>query len=62
MVIDCGSVGKTDDDLTSTEAGAYLSGVLALHTASPNLVLSHGHVDHYAWIDNVLPNVQIDEL
>ncbi len=62
MIIDCGSIGRSSDDLTKDEAGDYIAEVLDLHATQPNVVISHPHKDHYAWIADVLNDVQTQNI
>ena len=62
MIIDCGSIGASSQDMTKDQAGKYIAKVLEPHSARPNLVISHPHKDHYAWIADVLKNVQTQNI
>ena len=62
MVIDCGSLGGTSEDLDEDGAAEYVQGVLSQHSVQPVLVLSHADRDHYGWISTVLENVQVQAI
>jgi beta-lactamase superfamily II metal-dependent hydrolase len=59
MFIDCGATDGSgrelarDRDATRT----LVQGVLARHTAAPNVVVTHGHTDHFNWIQHMLQGV-----
>jgi competence protein ComEC len=59
MVVDCGSTGATDVDMTRDEAGTYVRNVLSQHQAAPNVVLSHADVDHYGHIASALAGLTV---
>lgn len=56
MFIDCGSTaaGRGEMALELHEATTLIQNILSTHTAAPNVVLTHGHRDHYGWIPSVL--------
>lgn len=59
MIVDCGSIGRTDTDKDATAARTYIKGVLDKHPGiQPNLVLSHADRDHY----NLLPTVLTEQV
>ena len=62
MVVDCGTLSRTASDMTRTQARTYIQGVLDDSDFQPNVVLSHGHTDHYGWIATVLGNLQVDTI
>ena len=41
MIVDCGSLGSTDNGLTENEAATYVQNVLSPTTVRPNVVISH---------------------
>lgn len=59
MVVDCGSTGATDVDMSRDEAGTYVRNVLSQHQAAPNVVLSHGDEDHYGHIASALAGLTV---
>lgn len=62
LVIDCGSLGGTSNDMSESEATAYIREILEASGAPPNLVLSHADRDHYGWIATVLEDVQMGHI
>lgn len=62
MIVDCGSIGRTGDDLTGDDAATYIQKILSNHTARPNVVLSHGDRDHYSLIPTVLSGTQVGNI
>jgi len=58
MIVDCGSVGDFTFDLEGSEATSYIASVLAEHDASPNVVISHPHIDHYDLVPEILGDAQ----
>jgi competence protein ComEC len=62
MIVDCGSIGQTGDDLTVDGAAAYIQNVLARHSVGPNVVLSHADRDHYSHIPTVLADIQAENI
>ncbi len=61
MLIDCGSTSGSGGDmaLELDEATPLIQGILSNHTAAPNVVLTHGHEDHYNWIPTILADRMI---
>ena len=59
MIVDCGSTGATDDDLSRDEVGTYVRGILAQHQSTPNVVLSHADLDHYGHIASTLADLAV---
>lgn len=57
MIVDCGSIGRGEEDLAPQDVSKYLSDVLSAHTDPPNIVLSHGDRDHYSLIPQVLGTI-----
>jgi competence protein ComEC len=57
MIVDCGSTGATDDDLSGDEVVTYVRGILAQHQSAPNVVLSHADLDHYSHIATALADL-----
>jgi beta-lactamase superfamily II metal-dependent hydrolase len=57
MIVDCGSSGGGEMALERDAARQKVQEILTRHTAAPNLVLSHGDIDHYNWIPTVLSGV-----
>jgi competence protein ComEC len=55
LIVDCGSSGGTEHGLTREQTAAYVHKVLSQHATAPNVVLSHGDSDHYAYMPSVLP-------
>lgn len=47
MIVDCGSLGRTEHDLTEDEVATYVQNVLSTTTVRPNVVISHADRDHY---------------
>ena len=47
MIVDCGSLGRTEVDLDAQQTRTYLRTILAQHQAAPNVVVSHADPDHY---------------
>ncbi len=62
MIVDCGSMGGTVDDMDRDTARTYIQGILSRHSTAPNLVLSHADRDHYGWIATVLQGTQIQNI
>ena len=62
MVIDCGSLGGTEQDMTRDEAKSHIQAILEGHTESPNAVLSHADQDHYGWIPEVLKDTRVTHI
>jgi beta-lactamase superfamily II metal-dependent hydrolase len=54
MIVDCVSLGRTENDLTETEAATYVQHILSTTTIRPNVVISHPDRDHYRYIATVL--------
>ena len=60
MIVDCGTMGATETDMTQDEARTYIQGLLSRHPAAqPNVVLSHADTDHYGWVPHVLAGAAI---
>jgi beta-lactamase superfamily II metal-dependent hydrolase len=57
IIVDCGSSGGGETALERDSARQKVQEILARHTLAPNLVLSHGDIDHYNWIPTVLSGV-----
>jgi competence protein ComEC len=62
MLVDCGSGGVSADGLTREQAAAYVQNVLSQHATTPNVVLSHGDIDHYAYMPSVLPTTRAQHI
>lgn len=62
LVIDCGSLEATADDMSQEDTKTYIRGILASHGTRPNLVLSHADRDHYGWIAHVLDGVRLQHI
>jgi len=62
IVVDCGSLGGTGDDMTRDEAEVHIQAILKQHTEPPNVVLSHADQDHYGWISNVLKETKVNHI
>ncbi len=59
MIVDCGSIGRSDTDKDAIAARTYIKDVLDKHPGiQPNLVLSHADQDHY----NLLPSVLTEQV
>ena len=59
MIVDCGSTGATESDLSRDEAGTYVRNVLSQHQAAPNVVLSHADEDHYGHVASALAGLPV---
>lgn len=59
MIVDCGSSGRSPEDMTPDETRDYIRDILEAHEAAPRVVLSHGHADHYDLIAEVLDDVAV---
>lgn len=59
MIVDCGSLGGAAGDLTVQETRTYVRGVLANHSAEPNVVFSHADADHYNRIPAILDDIDV---
>ncbi len=59
MFIDCGATSGTQREMAHNldETRTIVQGILARHTAAPNVVLTHGHEDHFNWIPDLLAGV-----
>ncbi len=59
MFIDCGATDGSQRDMAHDldETRTIVQGILTRHTAAPNVVLTHGHEDHFNWIPEVLQGV-----
>ena len=64
MIIDCGSLNNSrgPGDKDRNDARTYIQAILSAHTAQPNVVLSHGDLDHYGWIAEVLRGTQANNI
>ena len=62
MIVDCGSLGRTENDLTEDEAATYVQNILSTTTVRPNVVISHPDRDHYRYIATVLATTQADNI
>jgi competence protein ComEC len=63
MIIDCGAIGgRGPDDLDGDATVAAVNAILSNHSSSPNLVLSHADEDHYAYVDELLDQVQMSHI
>ena len=60
MIIDCGSSKRTDTEMTAEQSRDYIAAIVG--TNKPNLVLSHGDLDHYSLIPLVLANIDVDHV
>jgi beta-lactamase superfamily II metal-dependent hydrolase len=60
MVVDCGSTGRSDTDLTPEELRTQVQGILAGRTT--NVVLSHGDEDHFNQIESVLQGIPLGDV
>jgi competence protein ComEC len=60
MIVDCGSLGRSDDDLTSDETRTYVQTILA--GRQPNVVISHANRDHYSYIADILASSEADHI
>jgi competence protein ComEC len=62
MILDCGSLGRSNSDLDTDQARDYIGAILdARPGIRPNLVLSHPDRDHHNLIPDVLPQ-QVDQI
>ena len=52
LVVDCGSVRPTEEDMTKAAVGAYVRSVIG--EESPHVVLSHADPGHYNWVPAVV--------
>ena len=59
MLVDCGSTGGSRRSMAhnKSETKSEVQGILARHQPAPNVVLTHGHTDHYNWIPDILEGV-----
>ena len=64
MIIDCGSFpgSRSDMALTEEQTRERIRSILARHSAVPNVVLSHGDIDHYNLIPKVLEHVRVGNI
>ncbi len=62
MIVDCGSLGGTVDDMDEDDARQYIQTILGSHPSRPNLVLSHADQDHYGWIPRVLGETPVGNI
>jgi competence protein ComEC len=62
MIVDCGSLGRTDDDLTEAETATYVQDILSNSSVRPNVVISHADRDHYKYVASVLANTQAENV
>ena len=63
IVVDCGSIGKSNNPsaLPHNELRLLFERILR-KTPLPDIVLSHGDLDHYNLIDDVLQNIKINSV
>lgn len=62
MIVDCGSLGRSETDVDTDAARDYIAGILDLRPDTrPNLVLSHPDRDHHNLIPDVLRR-QVDQI
>ncbi len=55
MFVDCGSSGGRNDlAMDLNQAAVRIDEILSAHTAPPNVVITHGHADHFNWLPRVL--------
>lgn len=54
MIVDCGTVGVGDTGLAREEVRDYIHEVFSGHSGAYDVVLSHGHTDHYGYIPFIL--------
>lgn len=59
MIIDCGSSAGSRGAmaLEQDKAQKVIHEILARHSVPPNVILSHGDIDHYNWIPHVLDGI-----
>ncbi len=59
MLVDCGSTGGSRRSMAhnKSETKSEVQSILARHQPAPNVVLTHGHTDHYKWIPDILEGV-----
>jgi beta-lactamase superfamily II metal-dependent hydrolase len=62
LIVDCGSLGRTDNDLTEAQAATYVQNILSTTTIRPNVVISHPDRDHYRYIASVMATAQADNI
>src|SRR5881296_1682040 len=62
MIVDCGSSGGSNDDLTAEDAADYIGKLLRQNQSRPNVVLSHPDRDHYSYIASSLGKIPVGNI
>ena len=60
MLVDCGSKGYTNDDMTLADVKAAIDGVL--NGREPIVVISHGDGDHHNYLDGIFGDEKVQSI